>query len=132
MVYHRILSIVSCAMNRTLLFIHSKCTSLHLPTPNSQFILLPPTLSPLANTSLFSMSVNWFLFYKQVNLYSILDSTYKGYHMASVFLFLTYFIQYDNFQLPPCCCKQHYFIFFHGWVVFHYRYVPNLFYPFIC
>ena len=32
---------------RTLLFIHSKCNSLHLPTPNSQFIPLPPPLPPL-------------------------------------------------------------------------------------
>ena len=31
--------------SRTLLFIHSKCNSLHLPTPNSQSIHLLPLLS---------------------------------------------------------------------------------------
>ena len=28
-----------------------------------------------------------------------------------VFVFLIYFIQYDNVQLYPCCCKCHYFVF---------------------
>ena len=41
--------------SRTLLFIHSKCTSLHLPTPNSQSISLP---APLATTSRLFMSVS--------------------------------------------------------------------------
>ena len=27
-----------------------------------------------------------------------------------VFLYLTYFIQYDNLQVYPCCCKWHYFL----------------------
>ena len=44
MVYPRRLDIVPCAIYRTLLFIHSKCNSLHLPTPNSQFIPFPPPL----------------------------------------------------------------------------------------
>ena len=58
MVYHRILNIV-----RTLLFIHSTYNSLHLLIPNSQSIP-PPPLSPLATTSLFSMSVSLFLFHR--------------------------------------------------------------------
>ena len=58
--------------SRTLLFIHSKCNSLHLLTPNSQPIPLPH-LSLLATTSLFSMSVNLFLFCRQVYLCHILD-----------------------------------------------------------
>ena len=40
--------------SRTSLLLHSKCNSLHLPTPNSPSIPLP-SLSPLATTSLFSM-----------------------------------------------------------------------------
>ena len=32
--------------------------------------------------------------------------------MAFVFLCLTYFTQYDNVQIHPCCCKWHYFILF--------------------
>ena len=43
------------------IFIHSKCNSLHLLALNSQSIPLPPP-SPLATTSLFSMSVGLFLF----------------------------------------------------------------------
>ena len=42
MVYHRILNIVPHVLYvKILLFIHSKCTSLRLPTPNSQSISLP-------------------------------------------------------------------------------------------
>ena len=37
-----------CLYSRTLLFIHYKCNSLHLPTTKSQSIPLPPTL-PLGN-----------------------------------------------------------------------------------
>ena len=44
--------------------------------------------------------------------------------MVFVFLFLTYFIQYDNLQDYPCYCKWHYFVIF--------IYVPQLLYPFIC
>ena len=47
--------------NRTLLLIHSKCSGLHLPAPNSQSIPLPPH-SPLPTTNLFSLSMNLFLF----------------------------------------------------------------------
>ena len=47
--------------SRTSLLIHPKCNSLHLLTPNSQSIPLSPT-SPLATTSLLSMSVRLFLF----------------------------------------------------------------------
>ena len=62
--------------NRTSLIIHSKCNSLHLPTPNSHSIPLP-SCSPLATTSLFSMSGSLFLFCWQVHLCNILDSIYK-------------------------------------------------------
>ena len=48
------------------------------------------------------------------------------------FLCLTYFTLYGNLQLHPCWCKWHYFILFHGWVVFHCLYVPYLLYLFTC
>ena len=57
-VHHRILNIVSCVtvlVNRTVLLIYLKYSSLHLLTPNSQPIPPLPSL-PLGNTSLFSMS----------------------------------------------------------------------------
>ena len=47
------------------------------------------------------------------------------------FLFLTYFTQYDNLWVHPCCCKWHYFILFNGGVIVHCVYVPHLLYPFI-
>ena len=93
--------------HRALFFIHSKC-NICIYTLNSQSIplFLPPSLS--ATMSLISMSVSLFLFPRQIQYCHILDSMYRRYHM--VFLFLTYFTQYDNLQLHPCCCKWHYFI----------------------
>ena len=52
MVYHRMFSIVLCAVQQDLVSIHSKFNNLHLTTPNSQFILLPPLT--LATMSLFA------------------------------------------------------------------------------
>ena len=46
----------------------------------------------LVTTSLFFMSVS--LFRRQVDLWHILDSTYKWYHV--MFVFLTYFTWYNN------------------------------------
>ena len=80
----------------TLLIISSKCinNSLYLPTPKSQSIPLPPPISPLANTSLESMSMSLFLFCRQVYLCHILDSICKWCYMVFVFLtdFLTYLV----------------------------------------
>ena len=42
--YHTILNIVPCVITETCFLIHSKCNSLHLPTPNSQSISLPAPL----------------------------------------------------------------------------------------
>ena len=75
---HMTLSRVHCAIHRTLVFIHPVYNSLHLLTANSQSF--PPSLpSPLAITSLFSMSVSLFLFHREAHLYYILDSTYRWY-----------------------------------------------------
>ena len=49
--------------SRSSWLIPSKCNSLHLLTPNSLSILLPPT-APLATTSLLFMPVSLFLFCK--------------------------------------------------------------------
>ena len=40
--HHKWLDIVPCAIQQILLFIHSKCDNLHLLTPSSQNIPLPP------------------------------------------------------------------------------------------
>ena len=95
--------------HRALFFIHSKC-NICIYTLNSQSIplFLPPSLS--ATMSLISMSVSLFLFPRQIQYCHILDSMYRRYHM--VFLFLTYFTQYDNLYVHPCCGKWHYFILF--------------------
>ena len=34
--------------------------------------------------------------------------------------------------MHPCCFKWHYFILFHGWVVFRCMYLPYLLSPFLC
>ena len=60
MVYPRRLDIVPCAIDRTLLFIHSKCNSLHLLTPNS--LSIPVHTPSLATTSLFSSSKSSLVF----------------------------------------------------------------------
>ena len=52
--------------------------------------------------------------------------------MIFLLLCLTYFTQCDTLLVHPCCCKWHYFILFYGWVIFHYIYVPHLFYSFVC
>ena len=60
-----------------------------------------------------------------------LDCTYKWYHTIFIFLCLTYFTQYDNLWVHPCCYKWNYFILFDCWVILHCIYVPLL-YPFLC
>ena len=98
----------------TLLSIHSKWSSLHLSTPNSQSMRLPPLL-PIGNCKSVlceSVSVS-----QTGSFVPILDSTYRWYHMVLVFLFLTYCIAYDNLKLYPCCCKWHYStgIYLYNW-----------------
>ena len=66
------------------MFIHPIYTSLHMLIPKSQSFP-PPTPSPLAITSLFSMSVN--LFHRYIHLYYILDFTYKVSILLFVFSF---------------------------------------------
>ena len=66
-----------------------KYYSLFLLIPNLHSFPCSPLLSPLATTNLFSMSMSLFLFCRYVDLYHILDSTFKWYHMVFVFLFLT-------------------------------------------
>ena len=52
--------------------------------------------------------------------------------MVFVFLFLTYFTEYDHLQVYPCYCKQQYFLLFYGRAVFHCIYVLHLLYSSIC
>ena len=88
---------VSWVIPRTLL-IHPVYSSLLLLIPNSQSISLPSP-SPLATTSLFSMSLSQFLFHRPVNLCHILDSTYKWYCTVFVILFL---ITSVSMIIPRC------------------------------
>ena len=61
-----------------LLFIHSVYNSFHLLIPNAQYFP-PPAPLTLDNrtTSLFSMSMSWFLLCRYVHLGHILDFTYS-------------------------------------------------------
>ena len=94
-ILHHVPSQVTVAHRRISLLIHSKCSNLHLLTPDSQSILLP--LPPLGNHKSL-LQVHEFLFCGKVHLCHILDSIYKWYHMVFVFLFLTYFTWYESFQ----------------------------------
>ena len=67
-------SFLCYTVSKTWLFIHSKCDSLHLPTPNSQSIPLPP-LTPW-QPQICSL---WVLFCSSCH---ILNSTYKWYHIV--------------------------------------------------
>ena len=86
-----------------------------------------PISSPLKTTSLLSISVSLFLFHKYVALCCILDSMYKWYHMAFVFLFLTSCSIIISSHIHVAANG----IIFYSWVVFH-IYMPHLLYPFIC
>ena len=44
----------------------------------------------------------------------------------------TYLTQYDALQVHPCCCRLHYVVLFHAWVIFNCIYALHLFYPFLC
>ena len=57
MLYPKRMDIVPCAYSRTSLLIHSICNSLHLLTPNTQPIPLPPPFL-LATMSFFPMSLS--------------------------------------------------------------------------
>ena len=63
--------------------------SLH-PLITFMYLVQPLPLSPLANTSLFSVSVNQFRFVTFIHLFCFLDSTHKWDHTVFVFLCLTY------------------------------------------
>ena len=60
----------------TLLFIHPIYNSLPLLIPNSHSFS-PPSTFPLEATNLFSISVSLSLLHRYIDLYCILDSTYK-------------------------------------------------------
>ena len=98
--------------------------------PNPQTIPFP--IVPPATINSISVFVRVFLLCKKVHLYHfILHSPYKVCHTIFL-LYLTHFSLYDNLWVHPCCCKWHYFILFHGWEIFHHKYVPYLLYPFLC
>ena len=50
-----------------------------------------------------------FLFWYITILFYPLESTYKWYPTAFVFLCLTHFIQHTAFPIDPCCCKISFF-----------------------
>ena len=66
-VYHRALNTVLCALHQGLMFIPSMYNSLHLPNLNLLFHPFSDP-SPLEATSLFSLCMSLFLFYRSVLL----------------------------------------------------------------
>ena len=117
--------------SRSLLVIHFKYSSVEASIPNSLTIHLP---TPFHLVTI-GRSVNLWVCLCFVNKFTcnifFLDSTYKGYHVIYLFLWLTSLsMTVSNHHL--CGCKWHYFILFNGWVVFHWMYVPHHFYPLLC
>ena len=107
--------------------------SLHIPQcahANPKSLVHSPYHSPLVTIS-FSKSVGLLPFCKQVHLHSFLR-----FHIQVtshyVCLSLSNFTQHDNLQIHPCCHKQHHFILFYGWVIFHTTFVPHLLYACLC
>ena len=72
-------------LNWTEMIIACFCWS-QTPIPSLFYHLPPPP--PQITTSLLSASLSLFLFHRYVDLYCILDSTYKRFHMVLVFLLL--------------------------------------------
>ena len=79
------------------------CSSL-LPSPSWQPLVCFPHWWVC-----FSFDIFTILFYP-------LESTYKWYPTAFVFLCLTHFTQHTAFPVYPCCCKWQNFILFYSWV----------------
>ena len=88
---HEYLDIVLNAIQRDLL------VNLFYVVTDKPKLPIPPTPSPShqATTSLFSKSMIDFLFWGDVHLCWILDSSYKWCHMVFVFVFLAHFTQYE-------------------------------------
>jgi len=94
---------------RTLLFIHSKCNSLHLHTTSNSLSIPLLLLLPLAATSLFSMSMNLFQLWN--NFLSFFEYNYN-----------TFFEEFSslNYCLDPFRISFWSLIFFHLCFIFHF------------
>ena len=128
-------------LNSSLCFIAGPCwlsinilySSVHLLTPNSQFI--PPVLSPLVTITFFSVPVSLFLW-----ISSFVSFLFRCHIqiLYDICLFLTSLGM--MMWIHPCGCKWCYLILFYGWEVFHYVYtyiyiyihthILHLLYPF--
>lgn len=60
-----------------------------------------------------------------------LGTSYKWNHNSICLWWLMYFISHNVLKVHPCFSMCQYFIPFHGWIIFHYRYIPHLVYSFI-
>ena len=114
-VYPRRLGIVPCCTVGPHCLLILKCNSLHLPTLNSLSILLC-TSFPLATTSLLSMSVSLFLFYRWVHLchFYILHISYLIWYLSFFFWLASLSMRSLIASMLPQMA-----LFFYGWVVFH-------------
>ena len=98
----------------TPLLIHSKCNSLHIPTPNSpsSALHLP---SPLATTSLFSLSMICFCFVDKSFVW------YFRFHICDIIWYLSLSDLFHSAweSLVPSMLLQMTFCSFYGLVIFH-------------
>ena len=89
-VYYRILSIVSCAIQED---------SVVYPFSIQGFVAANSNSAPLGNQSLFSTSVSLSLFYRYVWNLKYDANEPKWRHTVFVFLFLTYFTWYNSLSV---------------------------------
>ena len=126
MVYHKIVNIITCAVQQNLVYtIYLVYTGLHLLIPNSQSSPLFPT----AFLQVYSLCL-WVCFcFIDMFICHISDSTYKWYH--DICLSLSHLLSLAcNLQVHLCSFKWHDFTLFYVWVVFLCIYAQQ-FHPFI-
>ena len=120
--YHRILNIVPCGIKQDLVINPSCIYQFAVANPRHPilpFSILPPSWQP----QICSLCCESFYLIDRficviIQIPCISDIICHLYDIqVFVFLFMTYFIEYDNLQIYPCCCKMQSFLF-HCWVIF--------------
>ena len=107
MIYHRLLNIVPCVTRQDFSCLSILNVTVRIYQPQTP----SPSLSlPARQPQVCLLRLSLFLFYRQVHLCHVLNSTCKGYHTVFVFPFLTDVTQCGSFWLYPCFCRWRYLV----------------------
>ena len=115
-----------------ILFFHARYNSLHLLSPTSHCIP-HQTSSPLANTSLISLSLSLFLFVDR-----FICAVLKVPHISDAIWYFSFSFWLASLGRIISSCVHVAangiisFVFLNGWVEFPYMYVPHFLYSFTC